>query len=146
MEFKLKEAAVCADREFEMIKITPEVRAFVEESGIENGLVYVITEHTTTGITVNESLDCVEKDIMECLSRIAPEDYPYHHNHYLPTYGTIGGNTPGHLKSLLTGAEAGPCSGHLFLRIRRNQNAPLYDIRCGGKEGIEHEAGNCNGR
>ena len=25
MEFKLKEAAVCADREFEMIKITPEV-------------------------------------------------------------------------------------------------------------------------
>ena len=85
MEFKLKEAAVCADREFEMIKITPEVRAFVEESGIENGLVYV------------------EKDIMECLSRIAPEDYPYHHNHYLPTYGTIGGNTPGHLKSLLTG-------------------------------------------
>ena len=39
MEFKLKEAAVCADREFEMIKITPEVRAFVEESGIENGLV-----------------------------------------------------------------------------------------------------------
>ena len=73
MEFKLKEAAVCADREFEMIKITPEVRAFVEESGIENGLVYVITEHTTTGITVNESLDCVEKDIMECLSRIAPE-------------------------------------------------------------------------
>ena len=52
MEFKLKEAAVCADREFEMIKITPEVRAFVEESGIENGLVYVITEHTTTGITV----------------------------------------------------------------------------------------------
>lgn len=103
MEFKLKEAAVCADREFEMIKITPEVRAFVEESGIENGLVYVITEHTTTGITVNESLDCVEKDIMECLSRIAPEDYPYHHNHYLPTYGTIGGNTPGHLKSLLTG-------------------------------------------
>ena len=65
MEFKLKEAAVCADREFEMIKITPEVRAFVEESGIENGLVYVITEHTTTGITVNESLDCVEKDIME---------------------------------------------------------------------------------
>lgn len=40
---------------------------------------------------------------METLDRIAPEDYPYHHNHYLPTYGTIGGNAPGHLKSLLTG-------------------------------------------
>ena len=39
----------------------------------------------------------------DTLDRLAPEDYPYHHNHYLPSYGTIGGNAPGHLKSLLTG-------------------------------------------
>lgn len=103
MEFFLKEAAVCADQEFEMIKITEEVRSFVEETKITDGIVYVITEHTTTGITVNESLPCVEKDLMEGLDRMASEDYPYHHNHYLPTYGTIGGNAPGHLKSLLTG-------------------------------------------
>ena len=103
MDFILKEVPICADKEFEMIKITDDVRMVVEESGVEKGIVYVITEHTTTGITVNESLPCVEKDLMECLDRIAPEDYPYHHNHYLPTYGTIGGNAPGHLKSLLTG-------------------------------------------
>ena len=103
MDFILKEVPICADKEFEMIKITDDVRKVVEESGVEKGIVYVITEHTTTGITVNESLPCVEKDLMECLDRIAPEDYPYHHNHYLPTYGTIGGNAPGHLKSLLTG-------------------------------------------
>ena len=60
-------------------------------------------DYTTTGITVNESLPCVEKDLMEMLDRAAPEDYPYHHNHYLRSYGTIGGNAPGHLKSLLTG-------------------------------------------
>ena len=28
---------------------------------------------------------------------------PIYHNHYLRSYGTIGGNAPGHLKSLLTG-------------------------------------------
>ena len=103
MDFILKEVPICADKEFEMIKITDDVRKVVEESGVEKGIVYVITEHTTTGITVNESLPCVEKDLMECLDRSGPEDYPYHHNHYLPTYGTIGGNAPGHLKSLLTG-------------------------------------------
>jgi secondary thiamine-phosphate synthase enzyme len=103
MKFKLKEEAVCADQEFELIKITQKVRDFVAESGIVNGVVYVITEHTTTGITVNESLTCVEKDIMEKLDQLAPENDTYNHNHYLPTYGTIGGNTPGHLKSLLTG-------------------------------------------
>lgn len=103
MQFKLKEVPICADLEYEMIQITQSVRDFVEESGVTNGIVYVITEHTTTGITVNESLSCVEKDLMEKLDRLAPENELYHHNHYLPTYGTIGGNAPGHLKSLLTG-------------------------------------------
>ena len=103
MKFKLKEVPICANKEFEMLRITDEVRDYVAESGVENGVVFVITEHTTTGITVNESLPCVEKDLMEMLDRAAPEDYPYHHNHYLRSYGTIGGNAPGHLKSLLTG-------------------------------------------
>jgi secondary thiamine-phosphate synthase enzyme len=103
MQFRLRENSICAQKEFELIKITPEVRDFVQETGIQNGICYIISEHTTTGITVNESLPCVEKDLLEGLDRLAPEDYPYHHNHYLPTYGTIGGNAPGHLKSLLTG-------------------------------------------
>ena len=100
---KFSEVSICAQQEFELIKITGRVRQAVEESGVQNGVVFVITEHTTTGITVNESLPCVEADIMATLDRLAPEDYPYHHNHYLPSYGTIGGNAPGHLKSLLTG-------------------------------------------
>ena len=90
MRFELKEVSICAEKEFELIRITDPVREFVAQTGVKNGVVYVITEHTTTGIMVNESLPCVEKDIMETLDRIAPENYPYHHNHYLPTYGTIG--------------------------------------------------------
>lgn len=84
MRFELKEVSICAEKEFELIRITDPVREFVAQTGVKNGVVYVITEHTTTGIMVNESLPCVEKDIMETLDRIAPEDYPYHHNHYLP--------------------------------------------------------------
>lgn len=103
MRFALKEVPIQADKEFEIIRVTDTVRTAVTESGIQNGIVYVITEHTTTGITVNESLPCVEKDILQAMDRLAPEDYPYNHNHYLPSYGTIGGNAPGHLKALLTG-------------------------------------------
>lgn len=133
MRFELKEVSICAEKEFELIRITDPVREFVAQTGVKNGVVYVITEHTTTGIMVNESLPCVEKDIMETLDRIAPENYPYHHNHYLPTYGTIGGNAPGHLKSLLTGEplcfsdrrgqdQAWRAAGYLFLRVRWHQN------------------------
>ena len=81
MEFTIKEVSICAEQEFEMIRITDKVRETVEVSGIKNGMVFVITEHTTAGITVNESLSCVEKDLMACLERSAPENYPYRHNH-----------------------------------------------------------------
>lgn len=103
MKYFLKEESICADQEFQIMKITDRVRAAVSESGVTDGIGYVITEHTTTGITINESLPCVEKDLMEAMDRLAPEEYPYHHNHYLRGYGTIGGNTPGHIKSMLTG-------------------------------------------
>lgn len=103
MKYFLKEELISADKEFQIMKITDKVTLAVSESGVMNGIGYVITEHTTTGITINESLPCVEKDLMEAMDRLAPEDYPYHHNHYLRSYGTIGGNTPGHIKSMLTG-------------------------------------------
>lgn len=103
MIIQYKEVEICASREFELIKITDTVRRFVEESGVRDGILHVITQHTTTGITVNESLPCVEADLLDSLDRMFPEAYPYHHNHYLPSYGTIGGNAPGHLKSLVTG-------------------------------------------
>ncbi|MDD3430107.1 MAG: YjbQ family protein, partial [Oscillospiraceae bacterium] len=41
-----------------MLVITPQVEQIVAQSGVQNGMVTVITKHTTTGITVNEALEC----------------------------------------------------------------------------------------
>lgn len=103
MIIKFYEVPICADKEFELLKITDTVKKYIEESGVKDGIVHVITEHTTTGIVVNEGLPCVENDLMSGLDRLFPDDYPYEHNHYLPSYGTIGGNAPGHLKSMVAG-------------------------------------------
>lgn len=100
---KLKIVRLRSVKEFQMIKITEEVADFVSQSGVKNGLVAVITAHTTTGIMMNESLPCVEEDIEEALDRLVPKDVPYMHAHLLPSYGTTGGNSPGHLKSMLAG-------------------------------------------
>jgi len=100
---KLIEKQVVTHKEFEMINITGDVKTAVAESGIKNGMVAVITKHTTTGIMINEALPCVEKDIEMQLERLVPADYPYVHTHMLPTYGTCSGNSPGHLKSMLAG-------------------------------------------
>ena len=55
MDFILKEVPICADKEFEMIKITDDVRKVVEESGVEKGIVYVITEHTSPPVAARAS-------------------------------------------------------------------------------------------
>lgn len=87
----------------QLILITNQVLEIAARSGIQNGLVTVQTKHTTTGITVNESLECLESDIETFLSALVPEDYPYSHARMLRDYGSTAGNPTGHLKSLLLG-------------------------------------------
>ena len=87
----------------QMILITEYMKTAVLESGIKNGLVTMITKHTTTGITVNESLECLESDIDEFLKRLVPEDHPYSHARMLKSYGSTAGNPTGHLKAHITG-------------------------------------------
>jgi secondary thiamine-phosphate synthase enzyme len=87
----------------ELDVITPQVEAIVAESGVKNGMVTVMTKHTTTGVTVNEALECLESDIEVALSLFAPEDRPYSHARMLRDYGSTAGNPTGHLKALLTG-------------------------------------------
>ena len=87
----------------ELDVITPQVEQIVAESGVKNGVVTVMTKHTTTGVTVNEALECLESDIEVALSLFAPEDRPYSHARMLRDYGSTAGNPTGHLKALLTG-------------------------------------------
>lgn len=106
MIFKCETISKTSKAEFELIKITADVLKFVRSAGVKNGILYVITAHTTAGIMVNESLPCLEKDIEEKLEELVPYDSPYFHNHFLPSYGSMGCNTPGHLKSMLVGNHA----------------------------------------
>lgn len=68
-------------------------------------MVTVLTKHTTTGVTVNEALECLESDIAVALSLFAPEDRPYSHARMLRDYGSTAGNPTGHLKALVTGSH-----------------------------------------
>lgn len=87
----------------QMEVITPLAEEAVKESGIQDGMVTVMTKHTTTGITVNEALECLESDIENALSLFAPEDRPYAHARMLRDYGSTAGNPTGHLKAMIVG-------------------------------------------
>lgn len=83
--------------------ITSRIEEIVKKSKIQNGFVTVITKHTTTGIMVNEALECLIYDIDQTLQRLIDEERPYRHARILQSYGSTAGNPTGHLKAMLTG-------------------------------------------
>jgi len=95
----------------EMINITQNIEEELEKHNIQEGFITIQTMHTTTGITVNESLECLEQDIESFLSELVPEEKPYHHARMLQDYGSTAGNPTGHLKSLICGNHC-----HLVLK------------------------------
>ena len=90
----------------QFILITEKVEEIVRSLGIRDGMAFVMTNHTTTGITVNEGLECLEEDFTNFLSRLAPDDGDYNHARFLMSYGAMANNAPGHLKGLLCGNHA----------------------------------------
>jgi secondary thiamine-phosphate synthase enzyme len=77
-----------------MVNITRQVRDSLAKSGIDNGLATVYCPHTTAGITINENSDPdVCSDILAGLEEMMPK-LEYRHDE---------GNSPAHIKCLLTG-------------------------------------------
>ena len=78
---KLTTKKVLSETEFQLISIRDEVIKAVEESGIQNGFVLVMSAHTTAGVMVNEDLTCLHTDIEATLDKMAPVVADYAHSH-----------------------------------------------------------------
>jgi secondary thiamine-phosphate synthase enzyme len=58
----------------EMIDITREVEKVLADSGSADGVVVVFTQHTTTGLTINENADPdVQRDMLHALRTLIPQ-------------------------------------------------------------------------
>lgn len=54
--------------------LTPSVRQLLHQSGLKQGIVTVISRHTTTAITINESESRLARDMEQYLLQLAPPD------------------------------------------------------------------------
>jgi secondary thiamine-phosphate synthase enzyme len=91
----MEEIRVRTTKRVEARDITDEVRRAVEGAG--GCSVHLFCLHTTCGLTINENADpAVMKDLIDSLSRLVPEDYPYRHRE---------GNSDAHVKSSLVGCS-----------------------------------------
>ena len=64
----------------EIIDLTETVRQWVRESGVQQGLLTVMSPHTTARITINEREGELQKDMVRFLEWLAPADGEYGHN------------------------------------------------------------------
>ncbi len=110
MIIKLERLEVQSRTDMEMIDVTGDVDRVVAASGVTDGLVLVMTCHTSSGLLVTEGLECLERDVLAHLERLAPKRppegaYGYWHNRYLEFDGRLGFNAGDHLKSILGGVN-----------------------------------------
>ncbi len=85
------------DSHYGMFDITGRVQFIVAASGIASGLCVVYVPHTTAAVTINENYDpSVARDLLACLTRLAPADARYDHTE---------GNADAHIKAMLVGAS-----------------------------------------
>jgi secondary thiamine-phosphate synthase enzyme len=93
----LKELNIKTGARTEFKDISEEVQNIIRESGIEKGICSVYVPHTTAGIMINEGADpSVQRDIQKTLEKFIPFKGDYLH---------AEGNSPAHIKSVLTGAS-----------------------------------------
>jgi secondary thiamine-phosphate synthase enzyme len=80
----------------ELVDITVQIEQLLAAEGWQDGLLHLWCMHTTAGLLCNEHADPdVARDVLLALQRIVHEDLPYRH---------AEGNSPAHVKSILTGA------------------------------------------
>jgi len=90
MIIKLERVKVQTRKAEEALDITRKVEELVEKSGVKNGLVNIMTCHTSSGLLVTEGIPCLEEDIFTHFARLLPEGEDYHHRRYLDFDGRMG--------------------------------------------------------
>lgn len=83
----------------EFLRITDEVAAIVERSGIREGMVLVSAMHITAGVYVNDWESGLIEDFQVWLEQLAPAGLPYQHHQ------TGEDNADAHLKRTIMGHQ-----------------------------------------
>jgi secondary thiamine-phosphate synthase enzyme len=82
----------------EWVNLLPEIKTFVKESGVKEGICIVYNPHTTAGLFVNSYLDPkTPQDILFEWNRLIPTRFDFYHQFDTPT------DAAGHVKSVLMG-------------------------------------------
>lgn len=66
----------------QFVDITDEVTELVQHSGIADGIVTIVSRHTTAAIRIQEAEPLLLEDLLGFLRRLAPSNVHYQHNDF----------------------------------------------------------------
>jgi secondary thiamine-phosphate synthase enzyme len=66
----------------QLVDITRQIAATVQEAGLHTGLVQVFSRHTTAAVRIQEDEPLLLEDLRQFLGRLAPSDAAYGHNDF----------------------------------------------------------------
>jgi len=99
--------------------ITADLQALVERSGVRQGLLVAVGQHTTTALVLNENEERLLGDIEAFFLALAPPDRPWLHNDL-------------HLRQGIPPDEPRNAHAHLIAMLLGNQlSLPVVDGRLG---------------
>ncbi len=108
----------------QIVDITNQVRQSCIRSGVRDGLVTLLSRHTTASICLNERETQLQRDMVTFLKRLVPRDGDYLHN-LAPVDDRD--NAHAHLLALFTNAsESVPIAGGELLDSRLRSNPTSY--------------------
>ena len=121
-------------KEFDFIDITNEVKDFVEQSQIKNGLANIQIIHTSAALIVNENEPLLLEDIKKSLERCFPKSQNYEHDDFskrtVNMHPDENANGHSHCKAinLLVSATINLINGKLYLG--EYQSILLVELDC----------------
>lgn len=81
-----------------LLEISRELAQWIAAQGMDEGLLTLLCRHTSASLTIQENAaPAVQRDLLDWLARVAPEDAPYHHDDEGPD------DMPAHIRAMLTG-------------------------------------------
>ncbi|WP_421384942.1 secondary thiamine-phosphate synthase enzyme YjbQ [Bacillus salacetis] len=98
----LKQFEVTTSKRDEMIDITDHIQEWIDELGIQEGVMIVQSMHTTAGITVNENADPdVKTDFLMRLDEVFPWNHTKDRHREGNTAAHLKTSTVGHAQTLI---------------------------------------------
>ncbi|SEL08658.1 secondary thiamine-phosphate synthase enzyme YjbQ [Ectothiorhodospira marina] len=80
MKIRHHELPLATEAPIQIVDVTQPVRDLFADSGIRDGIVTLISRHTTAYVNLNEQEPMLQQDMLTHLKRLVPRDGDYLHN------------------------------------------------------------------